>query len=159
MTLKEFLTKMGHLNNNATPEHCPHTYINNSTTDYGDYYLCNSKTCYACWKDNFYIEVTEKNVKEEYLIELYKYTQNMNNYTCDNVDHPSHYNHGQYECINEMIELFGVEAVIGFCKCNNYKYKSRAPFKHEDNKEDLEKADWYMSKLIELQEGKINGRM
>jgi dsDNA-specific endonuclease/ATPase MutS2 len=33
------------------------------------------------------------------------------------VDHPQHYNNHQHECIDEMIALFGVEAVKGFCKC------------------------------------------
>lgn len=38
----------------------------------------------------------------------------------NNVDHPEHYQ-GKHECIDEMIALFGVEAVKGFCKCNVYK--------------------------------------
>lgn len=65
------------------------------------------------------------------------------------VNHPDHYNQGKYECIDEMIALFGVEAVIGFCTCNIYKYKTRAPYKNGD--EDLKKAEWYMDKLVELQ--------
>ena len=65
------------------------------------------------------------------------------------VNHPEHYNQGKYECIDEMIALFGVEAVIWFCKCNIHKYKSRAPYKNGD--EDLKKAEWYMDKLLELQ--------
>lgn len=67
----------------------------------------------------------------------------------ETVNHPEHYNQGKYECIDEMIELFGVEAVIGFCKCNIYKYKTRASHKNGD--EDMRKADWYMDKLLELQ--------
>ena len=66
-----------------------------------------------------------------------------------NVDHPIHYQ-GKHECIDEMIALFGVEAVIGFCKCNVYKYRYRADKKN--GQEDLEKADWYMDKLMELLE-------
>lgn len=64
------------------------------------------------------------------------------------VNHPEHYQ-GKHECIEEMVELFGVDAVIGFCKCNVYKYRYRADRKN--GKEDIEKADWYMDKLIELQ--------
>jgi hypothetical protein len=66
----------------------------------------------------------------------------------NNVDHPEHYQ-GKHECIDEMIALFGVEAVKGFCKCNVYKYRYRANRKNGD--EALAKADWYMDKLMELE--------
>ena len=67
------------------------------------------------------------------------------------VNHPAHYNQGKYECIDEMIALFGTKAVIGFCMCNIYKYKTRAS--HKNGEEDLRKADWYMDKLLELLKG------
>ena len=57
----------------------------------------------------------------------------------DNVNHPFHYQ-GKYECIDEMIALFGVDAVRHFCMCNVYK----------NGPEDIEKAEWYMEKLMEL---------
>lgn len=66
----------------------------------------------------------------------------------ENVNHPAHYQ-GKHECIDEMIALFGVEAVKGFCKCNIHKYRYRA--KAKNGQEDLDKADWYMDKLIELE--------
>lgn len=65
----------------------------------------------------------------------------------NNVDHPSHYQ-GAFECIDEMVALFGVEAVIDFCKCNVYKYRYRAT--NKNGEEDVKKAEWYMRKLIEL---------
>ena len=65
----------------------------------------------------------------------------------DNVNHPPHYQ-GKHECIEEMIALFGVEAVKHFCMCNVYKYRYRASAK--GGQEDLNKADWYMDKLMEL---------
>lgn len=68
--------------------------------------------------------------------------------TSDNVNHPSHYQ-GKHECIDEMIAMFGVEAVKSFCKCNVYKYRYRADKKN--GQEDLNKADWYMDKLMELE--------
>lgn len=64
------------------------------------------------------------------------------------VNHPAHYQ-GKHECIDEMIALFGVEAVKGFCACNVYKYRYRADRKN--GAEDIAKADWYMDKLIELE--------
>lgn len=68
----------------------------------------------------------------------------------EKVNHPAHYQ-GKHECIDEMIELFGVDAVIGFCKCNVYKYRYRADRKN--GAEDIAKADWYMDTLMELREG------
>lgn len=75
----------------------------------------------------------------------------MNNETntVDMVNHPPHYTSGKYECIDEMIILFGPEAVKAFCKCNAYKYRYRAG-KKGDEQEDLDKADWYLAKAEEL---------
>jgi len=47
-----------------------------------------------------------------------------------------------------MIALFGVDAVRHFCMCNVYKYRFRASRKN--GPEDIEKAEWYMEKLMEL---------
>lgn len=66
----------------------------------------------------------------------------------DAVNHPAHYQ-GAHECIDEMLALFGVKAVKGFCMCNVYKYRYRADRKN--GAEDIKKADWYMSKLMELE--------
>lgn len=65
----------------------------------------------------------------------------------DNVNHPSHYTHGM-ESIEEMREVFGVEAVKSFCLCNVWKYRKRALYKNGE--EDMAKADWYMAKYMEL---------
>ena len=66
----------------------------------------------------------------------------------NNVDHPSHYQ-GKNECIDVMVAMFGVEAVKDFCKCNAYKYRFRSHMKNGE--EDIKKAEWYESKLIELE--------
>ena len=66
------------------------------------------------------------------------------------VNHPEHYNKTQFECIDEMIILFGEEKVIDWCKITAYKYKHRAGFK-DDKLQDLAKADWYLAKVKELQ--------
>lgn len=68
----------------------------------------------------------------------------------DNVNHPSHYQ-GKNECIDVMMAMFGKEAVKHFCMCNAYKYRFRADKKN--GAEDIEKAEWYESKLIELRGG------
>ena len=73
----------------------------------------------------------------------------------DNVEHPSHYETGKYECIEVMIEVMGVDAVKDFCVCNAFKYIYR--HKRKNGVEDLEKAKWYINKYIELsKESEVN---
>ncbi len=67
-----------------------------------------------------------------------------------NVNHPDHYNTHPMECIDEMVVVFGFDAVIDFCKCNAWKYRYRAGNK-DDIKQDLAKSDWYLNKAKELQ--------
>lgn len=66
-----------------------------------------------------------------------------------NVEHPSHYNQGNIECIDAMIAAYTKEEVIAFCKLNAFKYIWRANNKGKPL-EDLQKADWYLDKVIEL---------
>lgn len=62
----------------------------------------------------------------------------------DSVNHPSHYNQGEVECI-DAIESCGVGYHLG----NAIKYIWRA--KHKGSEiEDLEKATWYIKRRIEL---------
>lgn len=69
----------------------------------------------------------------------------------DGVNHPQHYNiPGSMECINEMVVMFGYDAVIDFCRCNAWKYRYRSDSKGS-KEEDLKKADWYIRKALELQ--------
>ncbi len=70
---------------------------------------------------------------------------------CDNVNHPSHYETGHFECIEVMLETQGKEAVKSFCVCNAFKYLYRHRNKNE--LEDIKKAVWYLKKFIELEEG------
>ena len=65
----------------------------------------------------------------------------------DNVNHPNHYQ-GKNECIDVMVAMFGLEAVKHFCMCNAYKYRFRADKKNGE--EDIKKAEFYETKLIEL---------
>lgn len=68
----------------------------------------------------------------------------------DNVNHPSHYETGKFECIEVMQEVFGTEAVQNFCVCNAFKYLYR--HRRKNGKEDIEKAQWYINKYLELEE-------
>lgn len=67
----------------------------------------------------------------------------------DMVNHPSHYNQGKREVIEEMRILFGDIAVKYFCNLSAYKYIRRADYK--GNKEqDLAKAEWYMDYVAKM---------
>jgi len=70
----------------------------------------------------------------------------------DNVNHPSHYETGKFECIEVMQEAIGLEDVKGFCICNAFKYIYRCCHKHESPLEDVKKAIWYLNKFVELEE-------
>ena len=71
----------------------------------------------------------------------------------DNVNHPSHYATGKFECIEVMVEIFGEEAVQIFCLLNAFKYLWRCNGKGKKN-EDIEKANFYLTKYIEIERGK-----
>lgn len=68
----------------------------------------------------------------------------------DMVNDPQHYKQHEMECIDEMIVVFGVKAVIDYCKCAAWKYRYRAPYKHMFEM-DNDKADWYLKKAKELE--------
>lgn len=66
----------------------------------------------------------------------------------DNVNHPSHYRAGDYECIDVMLAVKGLEKVKNWCECNTFKYIWRDDKKN--GLEDMEKARWYLDKYMEL---------
>lgn len=62
----------------------------------------------------------------------------------EKVNHPSHYQKDGKECIEVMLELYGIQAVINFCELNAFKYRWRAGLKTGESAEvDLKKAQWY----------------
>lgn len=65
----------------------------------------------------------------------------------DMVNHPPHYTRGGVECIDALAsacyDLQGMEAI---CTANAIKYLWR--WKHKGGKQDLEKARWYIDRLI-----------
>lgn len=65
------------------------------------------------------------------------------------VDHPQHYNHGKYECIDVMLENFGKEAVEHFCLLNAFKYVWRSNYKNGIN--DIKKAMFYLDYYLKLE--------
>lgn len=66
------------------------------------------------------------------------------------VNHPSHYNlPNRKECIDEMIDIYGLKDVAKWCEITAYKYKYRAGHKGSVV-EDMSKAAWYIDKAREL---------
>lgn len=82
----------------------------------------------------------EDDLFEKYFI---PYNENTNN-----VNHPSHYNIGNIECIDAMVSAYGKDTVSHFCICNAFKYIWR--YKYKNGIEDLKKAQWYLNKVVEL---------
>lgn len=73
----------------------------------------------------------------------------------DPVNHPSHYTQGDIECIDAIEASMTFESFCGYLKGNAQKYLWRY-----ENKgtliQDLQKAQWYISKLIDTIEKKEN---
>jgi len=64
----------------------------------------------------------------------------------DMVNSPAHYlqKEGDIECIDAMIQVFGIEAVEQYARINSFKYVWRHRYKHpEDPKIDRAKGLWY----------------
>lgn len=59
------------------------------------------------------------------------------------IDHPSHYNSGEIECIDAIASALTPEELEGLIKANVIKYLWRANLKGKS--EDLQKAQWYLS--------------
>lgn len=67
-----------------------------------------------------------------------------------NIDSPSHYVAGEYECIDVMLATQGTRAVMDFCLCNAFKYLYRC--RKKNGVEDIKKAAWYLDEYIDLYE-------
>ena len=65
------------------------------------------------------------------------------NYKLDLVDHPPHYNHGEYETL-DVIEDWNLDFHCG----SAVKYISRHKHKGQPKK-DIEKAIWYLQRYLE----------
>lgn len=76
-----------------------------------------------------------------------------NKINSDMVNHPSHYNlPDRKECIDEMIDIYGLKDVakwceITACKC---KYRARHASSFTNFVQDMHEATWYMDKAREL---------
>ena len=64
----------------------------------------------------------------------------------DPVNQPPHYRQGGIECIDAIEAALTPEEFAGYCKGNILKYVWRE--KHKSGAESLNKAHWYLSRLI-----------
>lgn len=63
----------------------------------------------------------------------------------DIVEHPNHYGAGKdgLQCIEAMLQTFGKQATMDFCKLNSFKYIWRSDHKEKET-QDMEKAKRYL---------------
>jgi hypothetical protein len=66
----------------------------------------------------------------------------------DVVEKPAHYNNGTIECIDYIKDSMSLEEYRGYLRGNVIKYQHRHKYKGKEL-EDLQKAQWYLNKLIE----------
>lgn len=67
----------------------------------------------------------------------------------DAVNHPSHYTDGDIECIDAIRASMSPDEFKGYLKGNVIKYLWRYRLKGRE-KEDIQKASWYLNKLNEI---------
>ena len=68
----------------------------------------------------------------------------------DMVNSPSHYGTGSIECIDYIEDFLTTEEFIGYLRGNIAKYLHRWRYKNQE--EDLLKAQWYLNRLIGVQQ-------
>ena len=66
----------------------------------------------------------------------------------DLVNNPPHYNKGDIECIDAIEAMLTHEEYVGYLRGNSLKYRWR--FRYKNGIQDLEKAEWYEQRLMEI---------
>lgn len=67
----------------------------------------------------------------------------------DPVNSPSHYTSGGIECIDAMQAMLSKQEFIGYLRGNVMKYQWR--YQNKNGLQDLNKAQWYLNKLVEVE--------
>ena len=79
---------------------------------------------------------------EEYMRQAQQQSDNV-----DMVNSPPHYTYADIECIEAIRAALGPEGFAAFCRGNIIKYNWRCD--HKAGVQDVEKAGWYLDKLID----------
>ena len=87
-------------------------------------------------------EIKGREGVERFVNELFENKSNVE----DKVNNPSHYSHGEIECIDAIAAALTPDELKGFVKGNVIKYLWRT--EHKGGLEDLKKARWYLDYLI-----------
>ena len=70
--------------------------------------------------------------------------------TEDAVNKPAHYNAGQIETIDYIVDVLGEYDAIHYCHGNVLKYLGSRLWNKGNPIQDAEKAQWYLNKMIAL---------
>ena len=91
-----------------------------------------------------------KEVQDGYFINLppVKYLVADDFFEDDPIDHPEHYTNGDIECIEAIEAAMDPKEYKGYLRGQIFKYVWRCELKGKEI-QDLEKADWYLNRLID----------
>ena len=95
-----------------------------------------------------HLEYMKMRLKEEEMKKKQANQQSDNIELSKLVNHPDHYTNSSIETI-DMIESITAEGFHYYLEGNILKYLAR--YRHKNGIQDLEKAQWYLNKLIEVQ--------
>jgi len=101
----------------------------------------------ALTKVYWVMAITGRNIVYEEDCEPWELAEVAKSYT-DPVERPSHYTAGSIECIDAIKAATTQEEFEGFLRGNVLKYLWRCNLK-SNKTEDLNKARWYLNRLIE----------
>jgi hypothetical protein len=76
----------------------------------------------------------------------------MGGLTDDPINSPAHYNEGEIETIDYIVDVLGKFDAIHYCHGNVIKYTSTRLWTKGKPVQDAKKAVWYLNKMIELME-------
>jgi hypothetical protein len=90
--------------------------------------------------------------KPEMTYAEYEYARQKKNKDSDAVENPSHYNTGNIETIDYIVDVLGSYDSIHYCHGNVLKYLGSRLWNKNNPLEDAKKARWYLNKMIALME-------
>ena len=70
----------------------------------------------------------------------------------DLVNSPPHYNAGNIETIDYIVDVLGKYDAISYCQGNVIKYTGQRMWNKGNPVQDAKKAAWYLNKMIQLLE-------
>ena len=88
-------------------------------------------------------------LNEDDITEISRLAEEEREKLSQNVNHPSHYGSGDYECIKVLKAWLTPEEFRGYLKGNALKYICREG-KKDNRLQDVKKAEWYLSELVKV---------